>query len=85
VPADAYVWLGSCSVLVPPSPNVHEYVYEPEPPAAAPVKETLSGAVPDAGVPLAEAVREEGALTTIPVDAVAVTSCPRLSSTVRVT
>src|SRR5215472_18990572 len=53
-PAELYVWLGLWAVLVAdPSPKFQLKEYGAVPPVAEPVKDTLSGALPVAGVPLA--------------------------------
>src|SRR3990170_3011804 len=57
VPGVEYVWRGFSSVLVPPSPNVHEYVYAVDPPLTVTVKDTASGMLPDNGLAAAVAVR----------------------------
>src|SRR3989304_2781688 len=57
VPGLEYVWRGLSRVLVPPSPNVPEYVYGVDPPLTVTVKDTVSGTLPDSGLAAADAVR----------------------------
>lgn len=54
VPADEYVWLGFAVWLVLPSPKVQLYVYGGNPPPTMVWKFTVSGAVPELGVPVAD-------------------------------
>jgi hypothetical protein len=48
-PSVVYVCIGFATLAVVPSPKSHAYVIVPSPPAAVPVKRTVSGAGPPDG------------------------------------
>jgi uncharacterized membrane protein len=70
LPAEAYVWLGFCSVELAPSPKAHAKAVVPVQwvAVAVAVKATTRGATPAVGIALAAHVSAHGSLTaTVPV------------------
>ncbi len=60
LPALPYTWVPFCTVLVPPSPKAHWYVYGPLPPCGATVNWTERGATPDCGLAVHVALKAPG-------------------------
>ena len=56
---------GAAFVLVPPSPNVHEYVYGNKPPDGLGSKFTVSGAVPELGLAPVDGTTKVGTVSTV--------------------